>query len=189
MPVFHFSNLYSFLYCLVNNYVVLPHMPIMYSVCDYFMCMILFTDHADSSSQRYDDVCDAFPGQGNSDDSYGRIYTTSRPIELKNALEELNQAQCDSVIEMGFGDCWSCRLLTPSRLGFWLVNNFDPRSRTLTPPRGDAICISAKDVALMMGFLMGWNWDQEKASEPMSTSMEYILFFMLLCCFALFFEH
>lgn len=78
---------------------------------DYFVGMIVFIDHGDSSSQRSNDVCDASPGQGNSDDSYDRIYTTSRPTVLKNVLEELNQAQRDSVIEMGLGGCCNCRLL------------------------------------------------------------------------------
>lgn len=74
---------------------------------------------------------------------FPRIYTRCRPGELRGVVRALTDIQKASVIEIGFGsllvfDIWD----TPTRLGYWLLDRFDARSRSLLLSNGERVRIS-----------------------------------------------
>lgn len=62
-------------------------------ICGLLFRILLCPNYGDLLRQRSGDVCDASLMHGDSDDSFGRIYATSMPIELQNVQEEFNEAQ------------------------------------------------------------------------------------------------
>lgn len=94
---------------------------------------------------------------------FPRIYTRGRAGELRDVVRALTDVvraltdvQKGCVREMGFGsllefDLWD----TPTRLGYWLVDSFDARSRSLLLSTGERVRISDEDVAVTLGFPLG----------------------------------
>lgn len=104
-----------------------------------------------------------------------RIYTRARPGELKELLQALSDIQKAWVRELGFGGLFHLDIRdTPSRLGYWLVSNFDPRSRTLKLSSGGGLRITAHDVAVTLGFSMGGSqMVKKRKSEANDLSMQW----------------
>ncbi|VFQ77925.1 unnamed protein product [Cuscuta campestris] len=87
---------------------------------------------------------------------YGSLKTRSTPHVLMNAIERMNDDQRAAVERIGFGsvlklDIWEL----PSRLGLWVVSNYDARSSCLKLPDNTKMHITAEDVNTVLGWPIG----------------------------------
>ncbi|VFQ84475.1 unnamed protein product [Cuscuta campestris] len=87
---------------------------------------------------------------------YGSLKTRSTPHVLMKAIEGMNDDQRAAVERIGFGsvlklDIWEL----PSRLGLWVVSNYDARSSCLKLPDNTKMHITAEDVNTVLGWPIG----------------------------------
>ncbi|VFQ96158.1 unnamed protein product [Cuscuta campestris] len=87
---------------------------------------------------------------------YGSLKTRSTPHVLMKAIQRMNVVQRAEVERIGFGsvlrlDIWEL----PSRLGLWVVSNYDARSSCLKLPDSTKMHITAEDVNTVLGWPVG----------------------------------
>ncbi|RAL38218.1 hypothetical protein DM860_017423 [Cuscuta australis] len=87
---------------------------------------------------------------------YGSLKTRSTPHVLMKAIQRMNVVQRAEVGRIGFGsvlrlDIWEL----PSRLGLWVLSNYDARSSCLKLQDSTKMHITAKDVNTVLGWPMG----------------------------------
>ncbi|RAL38221.1 hypothetical protein DM860_017426 [Cuscuta australis] len=87
---------------------------------------------------------------------YGSLKTRSTPHVLMKAIQRMNFVQRAEVERIGFRsvlrlDIWEL----PSRLGLWVVSNYDARSSCLKLPDSTKMHITAKDVKTVLGWPVG----------------------------------
>lgn len=88
-------------------------------------------------------------------EKYPSIRTRTSPKTLFTAIQSLNDSQKKSVIEMGFGSLLSMKLDgIPAKLGFFVVDNFNPESMEIILKKG-VIKIIKEDVHDAIGVPMG----------------------------------
>nr|GMD70676.1 hypothetical protein DM860_007403 [Ipomoea batatas] len=67
------------------------------------------------------------------------------------ALQGLNAAQTAAIIEMGFASLFHLQIDSlPTRMGYWLVENYNPRNSTLYLADGTGVSITEEDVQLVL---------------------------------------
>lgn len=90
---------------------------------------------------------------------YHSLNTRTSPNLFIQTIQQLNDQQRQSVVEMGFGDISDLRATSlgdpPCKLAYWLVDNFDLRGCTLKLPNGMEIEITRRDVHVTLEFPMG----------------------------------
>nr|GMC95617.1 uncharacterized protein LOC109155364 [Ipomoea batatas] len=92
------------------------------------------------------DVLVKFPG----------LETRGAPKQLVRAVSKMSARQRDWVVEIGMGHLLQLEVTdTPSRLGFWLVSNFDPNDLSLTIQGHRKLQITKDDVAATLGMPFG----------------------------------
>ncbi|CAH9083660.1 unnamed protein product, partial [Cuscuta europaea] len=83
------------------------------------------------------------------------LYNRSSPNVIVNAISKFNDKQREEVINIGFGAMLQLHIQDlPLRLGYGIVDNFDPRSCTLKL-NGDKLHVTYKDVENALGFPQG----------------------------------
>nr|GMD97089.1 putative ulp1 protease family, C-terminal catalytic domain-containing protein [Ipomoea batatas] len=88
--------------------------------------------------------------------NYPALRSRASSSQFLDVLQGLNVAQTAIVLEMGFGSLlhlYIVELLT--RMGYWLVENYNPRNSTLYIADGTRLCITEEDVQLILGFPKG----------------------------------
>ncbi|CAH9053472.1 unnamed protein product [Cuscuta europaea] len=84
------------------------------------------------------------------------LQTRSSPRLLVRAIKAMNNAQKKAVQEIGFGGLLNLEISQlPSKMAFWVVENFNPRNCTLRLQEGHNVHISDEDVARVFGLPMG----------------------------------
>ncbi|KAL1545900.1 hypothetical protein AAHA92_22572 [Salvia divinorum] len=85
-----------------------------------------------------------------------RLKVKRTPRNFVGALKTLNDKQISSVKAMGFGALLHYNVIViPSKLAYWVLDNFDPISCSIRLPGGGALHIDEKDVQVMFGFPRG----------------------------------
>lgn len=96
--------------------------------------------------------CNKLPAKA----SYPKLSTRTSPYSLVKAFQEMNKSQKNAVINLGFGHIMKLLITDiPSRLAYWVVDNFDARSCQLILGTGDRITVDYLDVHRVFGFPMG----------------------------------
>nr|GLL42144.1 uncharacterized protein LOC109155623 isoform X3 [Ipomoea trifida] len=91
-----------------------------------------------------------------SDATYPSLSTRATPYQLTQHLKKLNDAQSQSLRDMGFDHLREQQISrVPRKLTWWLLNNFDARSCSLRVQDGKELHITEEDVALTLGFPRG----------------------------------
>nr|GMC80060.1 ulp1 protease family, C-terminal catalytic domain-containing protein [Ipomoea batatas] len=91
-----------------------------------------------------------------SDATYSSLSTRATPYQLTKHLQKLNDAQSQSLRDMGFDHLREQQISrVPGKLAWWLLNNFDARSCSLRVQDGKKLHITEEDVALTLGFPRG----------------------------------
>nr|GMC80440.1 rac-like GTP-binding protein 5 [Ipomoea batatas] len=91
-----------------------------------------------------------------SDATYPSLSTRATPYQLTKHLQNLTDAQYQSLREMGFDHLREHQISrVPGKLAWWLLNNFDARSCSLRVHDGKELHITEEDVALTLGFPRG----------------------------------
>nr|GLL21544.1 uncharacterized protein LOC109154771 [Ipomoea trifida] len=92
-----------------------------------------------------------------SDATYPSLSTRATPYQLTKHLQNLTDAQSQSLREMGFDHLIREHQISrvPGKLAWWLLNNFDARSCSLRVHDGKELHITEEDVALTLGFPRG----------------------------------
>nr|GLL41965.1 uncharacterized protein LOC109191529 [Ipomoea trifida] len=91
-----------------------------------------------------------------SDATYPSLSTRATPYQLTKHLQNLTDAQSQSLREMGFDHLREHQISrVPGKLAWWLLNNFDARSCSLRVHDGKELHITEEDVALTLGFPRG----------------------------------
>ncbi|KAH6808261.1 hypothetical protein C2S51_029369 [Perilla frutescens var. frutescens] len=84
------------------------------------------------------------------------IASRASPAALVNALKILNEKQMKEVKDMGFGQLVHLGIeKVPTRLAFWVVDNFDARRSEINIQDGRHLHIEAADVHRVLGFPNG----------------------------------
>ncbi|KAH6767771.1 hypothetical protein C2S52_018754 [Perilla frutescens var. hirtella] len=84
------------------------------------------------------------------------IVSRASPAALVNALKILNEKQMKEVKDMGFGQLVHLGIeKVPTRLAFWVVDNFDARRSEINIQDGRHLHIEAADVHRVLGFPNG----------------------------------
>ncbi|KAH6770763.1 hypothetical protein C2S52_015566 [Perilla frutescens var. hirtella] len=84
------------------------------------------------------------------------IASRASPAALVNALKILNEKQMKEVKDMGFGHLVHLGIeKVPTRLAFWVVDNFDARRSEINIQDGRRLHIEAADVQCVLGFPNG----------------------------------
>ena len=86
------------------------------------------------------------------------IKTRSSPRDIVKILKGLTDNQKQDVKEMGFESLLDDNFninTTPTKLGYWVVQQFDPKTCTINMGDGRAILITAKMIKEMLGIPMG----------------------------------
>ncbi|XP_031112529.1 uncharacterized protein LOC116016420 [Ipomoea triloba] len=75
---------------------------------------------------------------------------------LVDALEDLTSRQRKDIIALGFSSLLDLKFSKlPTRLGRWLLANFDPTNMCINLGEGEVLPITEEDVTLIMGFPRG----------------------------------
>lgn len=84
------------------------------------------------------------------------IRTRYRIGDFSEVLQSLTNEKRTSVVDMGFGGLLDLVVKeTLSKLGYWVVDSFDPRCQLMKLPRGDLLRVTEEDVASIFGFPHG----------------------------------
>ena len=86
------------------------------------------------------------------------INTRSSPKDIVKILKRLTDVQKQLVAEMGFESLLNNNFkieATPTKLGYWVVDKFDPETSSIIMEDGRAILITAKMIKEMLGIPMG----------------------------------
>nr|GMD95536.1 ulp1 protease family, C-terminal catalytic domain-containing protein [Ipomoea batatas] len=88
--------------------------------------------------------------------NYTALRSRASSSQFLDALQGLNAAQAAIVLEMGFGSLLHLHIVELlTRMGYWLVENYNPRNSTLYIADGTRLCITEEDVQLILGFPKG----------------------------------
>nr|GMD78710.1 hypothetical protein DM860_011184 [Ipomoea batatas] len=102
---------------------------------------------------------------------YPSLRSRSSTSQFFEALQGLNAVQTATIIEMGFASLFHLQIDNlPIRMGYWLVQNYNPRNSTLYLVDGIGVSITEQDVQLVLGFPRG-NIKIEKWSRANSTDL------------------
>nr|GMD72438.1 uncharacterized protein LOC109150699 isoform X4 [Ipomoea batatas] len=106
------------------------------------------------------------------DGSLPKIKVRGVPRELLRVVTDLNQCQRQGVCDIGMGGLLGFRVNEiSSRLGYWLVSNFDPSLMRLKLANGSFISVTNEDVAGVLGLPNGLVPIVERDSQVVSTEL------------------
>lgn len=92
------------------------------------------------------DVCDDYP----------KISCRTSPYCLLKSIDKMNERQKIAVSELGFSHLLVMKISEiPTKLGHWVVDNFDPRSSELALLNNSRLRIVEEDVFRVFGFPRG----------------------------------
>ncbi|KAL3633153.1 hypothetical protein CASFOL_026137 [Castilleja foliolosa] len=84
------------------------------------------------------------------------LKTRNSPENLIKAVKKMTDAQLDDVRDMGFESLLSLEVKKiPSKLSYWLLDNFDPMTREIRLQQGRQLRVEACDVSMVLGFPNG----------------------------------
>ncbi|CAH9138355.1 unnamed protein product, partial [Cuscuta epithymum] len=87
---------------------------------------------------------------------YKSLYNRSSPHVIVQAIAKFNDKQREEVISIGFGAMLHLYITElPSKLGYWVVDNFDPRSCTMKVSGDIRVHVTDEDVENALGFPRG----------------------------------
>ncbi|CAH9114007.1 unnamed protein product [Cuscuta europaea] len=87
---------------------------------------------------------------------YRSIRTRSSPHVLAKALSGMTEAQKADVKSIGFGALFDLDIAEiPGKLGYWVLDSFDPKKCSLVLPDGTNVRITELDVTRVLGFPLG----------------------------------
>ncbi|CAH9076699.1 unnamed protein product, partial [Cuscuta europaea] len=106
---------------------------------------------------------------------YRSIRTRSSPHVLVKALSGMTDAQKEDIKKIGFGAVFNLDIAEiPGKLGYWVVENFDPKKCSLVLLDGSIVRITEEDVARVLGFpLGGKKIVQKKKNEDCALLQEW----------------
>ena len=90
--------------------------------------------------------------------NFPAIKPRSSPKDIVKILQRLTDVQKQNVAEIGFESLLNDNFkinTTPTKLGYWVVDKFDPKTSTIKMHDGRAIQITAKMIQEMLGIPMG----------------------------------
>ncbi|KAH6804052.1 hypothetical protein C2S51_032299 [Perilla frutescens var. frutescens] len=87
---------------------------------------------------------------------FPKLANRTSPAALVNAMASLTSKQRDEVNEMGFGQLFHLQIKKiPTRMAFWVLDNFDARRSEINIQDGRRLHIEAMDVHRVFGFPNG----------------------------------
>ncbi|GER25456.1 E3 ubiquitin-protein ligase [Striga asiatica] len=87
---------------------------------------------------------------------YEKLKSRTCPQVLVNSCKKMNAAQKRAVNEIGFGSIFHLSVnKLPRKLGYWLLDNFQPKTCEIKLQNGHNVHIESEDVALVLGFPNG----------------------------------
>ncbi|GER32359.1 E3 ubiquitin-protein ligase, partial [Striga asiatica] len=85
----------------------------------------------------------------------------------------MNVAQKRAINEIGFGSIFHLSVYKlPRKLGYWLLDNFQPKTCEIKLQNGHSVHIESKDVALVLGFPNGERAIQKKRKHEQCSLLE-----------------
>ncbi|VFQ77274.1 unnamed protein product [Cuscuta campestris] len=89
-------------------------------------------------------------------EKYLRIQSRASPSVLQKVVEALNEVQRREVVRIGFGSMLRIKLTElPAKLGFWVVEKFNPRSSSIELADGTKVCVIVDDIRHVLGLPCG----------------------------------
>ncbi|VFQ77328.1 unnamed protein product [Cuscuta campestris] len=89
-------------------------------------------------------------------EKYPRIQSRASPSVLQKVVEALNDVQRRDVVRIGFGSMLRIKLTElPAKLGFWVVDKFNPRSSSLELADGTKVRVTVDDIRHVLGLPCG----------------------------------
>ncbi|VFQ87141.1 unnamed protein product, partial [Cuscuta campestris] len=89
-------------------------------------------------------------------EKYLRIQSRASPNVLQKVVEALNEDQRREVVRIGFGSMLKIKLTElPAKLGFWVVEKFNPKSSSIELADGTKVRVTVDDIRHVLGFPCG----------------------------------
>ncbi|VFQ80899.1 unnamed protein product, partial [Cuscuta campestris] len=89
-------------------------------------------------------------------EKYLRIQSRASPNVLQKVVEALNEVQRREVVRIGFGSMLKIKLTElPAKLGFWVVEKFNPRSSSIELADGTKVRVTVDDIRHVLGLPCG----------------------------------
>ncbi|RAL52635.1 hypothetical protein DM860_007403 [Cuscuta australis] len=89
-------------------------------------------------------------------EKYLRIQSRASPNVLQKVVEALDEVQRREVVRIGFGSMLKIKLTElPAKLGFWVVEKFNPRSSSIELADGTKVRVTVDDIRHVLGLPCG----------------------------------
>ncbi|VFQ59911.1 unnamed protein product [Cuscuta campestris] len=89
-------------------------------------------------------------------EKYLRIQSRASPNVLQKVVESLNEVQRREVVRIGFGSMLKIKLIElPAKLGYWVVEKFNPRSSSIELADGTKVRVTVDDIRHVLGLPCG----------------------------------
>ncbi|VFQ77915.1 unnamed protein product [Cuscuta campestris] len=89
-------------------------------------------------------------------EKYLRIQSRASPNVLQKVVEALNEDQRREVVRIGFGSMLKIKITElPAKLGFWVVEKFNPRSSSIVLADGTKVRVTVDDIRHVLGLPCG----------------------------------
>ncbi|VFQ79296.1 unnamed protein product [Cuscuta campestris] len=89
-------------------------------------------------------------------EKYLRIQSRASPSVLQKVVEALDEVQRRVVVRIGFGSMLRIKLTElPAKLGFWVVEKFNPRSSSIELADGTKVHVTVDDIRHVLGLSCG----------------------------------
>lgn len=89
-------------------------------------------------------------------EKYLRIQSRASPNVLQKVVEALNEVQRQEVVRIGFGSMLRMKLTElPAKLGFWVVEKFNPRSSSIELSDRTKVRVTVDDIRHVLGLPCG----------------------------------
>ncbi|CAA0817913.1 Unknown protein, partial [Striga hermonthica] len=104
---------------------------------------------------------------------YDKLKSRTCPQVLVSSCKKMNAAQKKAINEIGFGSIFHLSVnKLPRKLGYWLLDNFHPKTCEIKLQNGYSLHIESKDVALVLGFPNGESAIQKKRKHEWCSLLE-----------------
>ncbi|GER41648.1 E3 ubiquitin-protein ligase [Striga asiatica] len=105
--------------------------------------------------------------------AYDKLKSRTCPQVLVSSCKKMNAAQKRAINEIGFGSIFHLSVYKlPRKLGYWLLDNFQPKTCEIKLQNGHSVHIESKDVALVLGFPNGERAIQKKRKHEQCSLLE-----------------